>query len=182
MISNFTKKKNLIKYLHALDKLNKRFSQLTPLLTLSFNIENIPRDYSKLIKAVFYCQMKIKKSYNLKFIISLSSKLQNKLFSLRQNLITCFIKELKVLQKNKNRNVTYLFHIIKKFHKLEVIAKEFLKEFGYGSVTDTFFFKNDVNLLKNAIEQIKRVQLSLMRPETEDYILSIKSKIETKRM
>jgi hypothetical protein len=182
MISNFTKKKNLIKYLHALDKLNKRFSRLTHLVQLPLSIETIERDYSKLIKAIFYCQMKVKKSYNLKFITSLSSKLKNKIFVLKQHLITSFIQELKLLQKNSNRNVTYLFHIIKKFYKLEVIAKEFLKEFGYGSVTDTFFFENDVNLLKNSIEQIKRVQRSLMRSETEDYIMGIKSKIEAKRM
>jgi succinate dehydrogenase/fumarate reductase flavoprotein subunit len=168
--------------LNALDKLNKRFSQLALLLKVPINMETIERDYSKLIKAIFYCQMKVQKSYNIDFIKSLLKKLKNKIYSLRQHLENNFIQELKMLQKNSQRNVTFLFVIIRKFVKIEIIANQFIKEFGFAQGTDSYFFKNDVQILKNTIEHIKKVQPALMRSETENYLYNIKLKIESKKL
>lgn len=181
MLQNFRRKRHLLGYLNAIEKLNRRFSGLALLLKAPLQVETIEKDYSRLVKAIFYCQMKVRKSYNVDFIPLLLSKLQNKIYSSRQHLVTAFVQELKLLRNNSNRNVTHLFVLVKKFVRLEAIANEFLKEFGAVAGTNSFFFEQDVHLLRNSIEHVKKVQSTLMDPETENYILNIKRKIQGKK-
>lgn len=178
MLKNFRRKRHLLSYLNAIEKLNRRFSGLARLLKNPLQVETVEKDYSRLVKAIFYCQMKVRKAYNVDFIALLLSKLQNKIYSTRQHLVTALIQELKMLRKNSNRNVTHLFLLVKKFVRLEAIASEFLREFGAGSGTNTFFFEQDTQLLRNTLEHVKKVQATLMDPETENYILNIKRKIQ----
>ena len=182
MLVNYRRKRNLLAYLHALDKLNRRFSQLALLLKVPVTLETLERDYSKLIKAIFYCQMKVQKSYNEDFNKTLLANLKNKVYCLRQHLENHFIQELRQLRKNSQRNVTFLFDLIKKFVKVEIIADQFIREFGYTPGTDSYFFKGDVRLLAKTLDHVKKVQPALMPNDTETYILNIKLKIESKKL
>ena len=115
------------------------------------------------------------------FIDRLACKLENRLFALREQLKHALLFELRQLQRNKNLKVEKLCLIIKKFSRVEEIAKAFLKKFQ-SDVGDHFCVcRRDLNLLVDTLDYVKSHDHSLMRPETETYILELKSKLTRNR-
>ena len=170
----------MLTLLRALEKLNENFPRLKRQTKIKFRLETIGRDYTSLLKSVVYCWKKIQKSYDVNFIPLLASKLENKLYSLRENLKETLLFELRQLQRNKNRKVNELFLIIKKFVKIERIAKQFLREFGQTVRGCEHLCRRDINLLLDTVDFIRQRDVSLMSEDTERYVFEIKAKIEAK--
>lgn len=180
MLSGLRRKRNLQAYAGALEKLNRRFAGLANLLKTPLRVESVERDYSRLVKAALYCQLKVRKAYGVDFIPRLQAKLQNRVFSTRQHLATAFAQELRMLRQHSGRNVTHLFVLVKKCVRVEFVAAELLKEFDQGSGADVFFFRQDADLLRNTLAHVKKLQPALVDPETEDYVLGIKRKVQAR--
>lgn len=177
----FQKKRRVNRLLRALLKLNENFPKMVRLCRTNFQLQSFDRDYLKILKAVVYCRMKLAKGYAVNFIDRLACKLENKLFALREQLKHALLFELRQLQRNKNLKVEKLCLIIKKFSKVEGIAKAFLKKFE-SEVGDHFCVcRRDLNLLVDTLQFVKSHDRSLMRPETETYILELKAKLNNKR-